>query len=94
MVEGDLRDRSRGRADVYYGRRLFVIKLPEEANEYYDVARAEVFLATPVPEGYKRWICLLCGFPAGDWKTEYDEVGAFCCGGCGMSCVRPVEEWK
>jgi hypothetical protein len=69
------------------------IILPDLAKEYYDVKQAYAFLATPVPEGYRRWICLLCGFPA-DFRATCDWVGAVCCGGCGQSCVRPIEEWK
>jgi hypothetical protein len=71
-----------------------MIVLPDGAGDYYNMEKAYVFLSTPVPEGYRRWICLLCGCPAGDWKIEFDAVGAYCCGGCGMSCVRPIEEWE
>lgn len=70
-----------------------MITFPEGAQDYYDVAKALTFLETPIPEGYRRWRCILCGFPQGDFKADFEDVGAYCCGGCGQSCVRPIEEY-
>jgi hypothetical protein len=69
------------------------ITFPEGAEDYYKVDKALAFLNTPVPEGCVRWRCKLCGRPAGDFKAEFKDVGAFCCGGCGQTCVRPIEEY-
>lgn len=68
------------------------ISFSEAAGRYYNVAKAKTFFATPIPEGYRRWACVLCGCPAGDYQIAFEDVGAFCCRGCGMSCVRPVAE--
>lgn len=70
------------------------ITFPEGANEYYDIELARIFLNTPVPEDCIRWRCILCGYPQGDFKKEVEHVGAYCCGGCGQTCVRPIEEYK
>ena len=70
------------------------ISFPPGAEDYYDTEAAAKVLASPVPEGYRRWRCVLCGFPQRDFKLSCDYVGAFCCGGCGQSCVRPIEEYK
>ena len=69
-------------------------KFPEGAEDYYSIEGATKFLDTLVPEGYRRWRCVLCGCPAGDFKIDFEHVGAYCCGGCGQSCVRPIEEYK
>jgi hypothetical protein len=72
---------------------LTIIEFPEGAENYYKVDKAREFLQTPVPEGFRRWRCRLCGFPQGDFPKEHEHVGVFCCGGCGQSCVRPIEEY-
>ncbi len=70
------------------------ITFPEGAEEYYDLEGARKFLESPVPEGYIRWRCKLCGYPQGDFKQECDYIGVYCCGGCGQSCVRPISEYR
>ncbi len=67
-------------------------KFPDGADDYYNVEKASKMLDTPVPEGYTRWRCVLCGFPQGDFRTGV-EVGHYCCGGCGQSCCRPISEY-
>ena len=69
------------------------ITFPTGAENYYDVNSARGMLEAPVPEGYRRWRCILCGFPQGDFKQDNDMIGAFCCGACGQTCVRPIEEY-
>lgn len=69
------------------------ITFPDGTENYYDVAKARERLESPIPDGCTRWHCILCGFPQGDFKKEFKYVGAFCCGGCGMSCVRPIDEY-
>lgn len=72
------------------------ITFPPGAEDYYDLDEARKFLDSPVPEGFHRWRCILCGFPQGDFMLDhpaYEATGAYCCGGCGMSTVRPIEEY-
>lgn len=40
----------------------------------------------------QEWKCGLCG-----WEVKLAEphcIGAFCCGKCGMSCLRPAREFE
>lgn len=65
-------------------------------GDYYNIEQAEIFLASPVPSGYVRWRCVLCGCPAGDFlesHPKYDLIAATCCGACGMACLRPASEF-
>jgi hypothetical protein len=64
------------------------------ASEYYDVEAAEKLLDTPVLPPLERWRCTLCGWPLDITKAQAEVVGACCCGGCGMSCLRPIAEWS
>lgn len=64
------------------------------ADEYYDVDSAIKFLDKPVPEGCHRWRCLLCGWALDVTDKGLEIVGATCCGGCGMTMLRPIEEWN
>ena len=67
------------------------VQFPSDANEYYDVQSAADFYNSPVPDGCIRWKCIGCywGF---DVKSEYTHAGAHCCGGCGMTLLRPLSE--
>ena len=61
--------------------------------DYYDVEAAEHFLDSPVHEGCQRWRCTLCGWPI-DLGPEAAAIAPACgCGGCGMTCLRPIEEF-
>lgn len=62
-------------------------------SDYYDVDTADKFLATLVEPGLRRWRCLLCGFPQGDFPADDPHIGVFGCGACGQHCVRPIEEF-
>ena len=65
------------------------------ASDYYDVDEAIKWLRRPVPDGYRRWRCLGCGY-AMDVKTpEGDDIApATCCGACGYCLNRPIEEFN
>lgn len=63
----------------------------EEAENYYSVEAADELLSKPLPEGFVWWRCVLCGYPLGVPKEN--NIGAYCCGGCGMTCLRPIEEF-
>lgn len=69
------------------------ITFPPGAERYYDLEKARKILEKPVPEGFTLWRCVLCGCPGGAWKNGFDAVGASCCPGCGMTCLRPMEEY-
>lgn len=69
------------------------ISFPPGAEDYYDTVAAAEALTSPIPEGYRRWRCVLCGYPQGDFLASREDVGVYCCGGCGQSCVRPIEEY-
>lgn len=70
------------------------LKPPPEAEEYYDVKKAEEILnSTNVPEGYIIWACVLCGCPNGAFPVNDESIGAYCCVGCGQSCLRPITEY-
>lgn len=63
------------------------------AEDFYDVAAAITMLDAPVPDGCHRWRCVLCGWPVDVSDAGLKVVGACCCGGCGMTCLRPIEEF-
>lgn len=64
-----------------------------EATDYYNLDQAKAFMATSVPPGCRRWVCVLCMYPQGDYP-DAQEIGAYACGACGMTCVRPWNEVK
>jgi len=63
-------------------------------EDYYDVEAAIKFLDAPPKDGYKRWRCVLCGYPIDVPPDLLGYVGATCCGGCGQTTLRPIEEYK
>lgn len=65
------------------------ITFPEGAENYYYVDKAKIFMESPLDSNNRRWRCCLCGFPQGDFPKEREDIGAYCCGGCGQSTVRP-----
>ncbi len=64
------------------------------ADEYYDVETAIRFFDSPVPEGFQRWRCRLCGWGVDVSGEALEIVAATCCGGCGHAMLRPIEEWR
>jgi S-methylmethionine-dependent homocysteine/selenocysteine methylase len=69
-------------------------KFRAQAAEYYDVEAAERMLNAPVPEGCERWRCVLCGWPIDITEQGAKVIGACCCGGCGMTTLRPIKEFR
>lgn len=63
------------------------------ASEYYDVDKAVAFFNSPVHEGCQRWRCVLCGWGLDVTTEGAKKIGACCCGGCGMTTLRPIAEF-
>lgn len=63
------------------------------ADAFYSVEDAIYLLESPVPEGHKRWRCILCGWPVDVNRWAKRIIGASGCGGCGMTTLRSIEEW-
>lgn len=64
------------------------------ASGYYDVDSAICYFDSPVPEGCYRWRCLGCGWGIDVTEEGNKMIGAVCCGGCGFTLLRPIEEWE
>ncbi len=71
-----------------------MITFPEGASDYYNVEAARKLLEKDLPDGYKFWRCVLCGWPIALNPQQQEIAGACCCGGCGMTTLRPIEEYK
>lgn len=48
----------------------------------------------PVPDGYRRWTCALCGVPNFDAEGSLKCLGAYGCTYCGMTCLRPAPDFN
>lgn len=74
------------------------ITFPEGAENYYNVIKARELIEKHIqnPE-CEIWRCVLCGFPvflmAKADKSNKDIIMATGCGGCGQTCMRPINEY-
>jgi len=68
-------------------------RFPVGAEEYYYIESAIKFFESPVPDNHERWRCVLCGWGLDVHKSVGTAAGACGCGGCGMTCLRPIAEF-